>query len=196
MTGEFPAQQASNAENASTWWRHHEVWRSCRRQESYPGACIFHVRVLFFYKIWNISSYKFLNRFQNWSIPAWRWWYHAAEGTSKLLYENSRSFAQLLLIFVLLGPIDKSASVYIMVCTPNNKSLSKIMMKHLSKAYIRRKPVVNFDQFWPICFDCSWKSPNFATKMWTIIFTIWYEYLLNHLNRASLEIYGEISLSN
>ena len=27
-TGEFPAQMASNAENVSTWWRHHEqdVW--------------------------------------------------------------------------------------------------------------------------------------------------------------------------
>ena len=28
VTGEFPAQRASNAENASIWWRHHgEVWR-------------------------------------------------------------------------------------------------------------------------------------------------------------------------
>ena len=24
VTGEFPAQRASNAENASNWWRHHE----------------------------------------------------------------------------------------------------------------------------------------------------------------------------
>ena len=24
VTGEFPAQKASNAENASIWWRHHE----------------------------------------------------------------------------------------------------------------------------------------------------------------------------
>ena len=24
MTGEFPAQRASNAENISIWWRHHE----------------------------------------------------------------------------------------------------------------------------------------------------------------------------
>ena len=24
VTGEFPAQMASNAENASIWWRHHE----------------------------------------------------------------------------------------------------------------------------------------------------------------------------
>ena len=25
MTGEFPAQMASNAENVSIWWRHHDV---------------------------------------------------------------------------------------------------------------------------------------------------------------------------
>ena len=26
VTGEFPAQRARNAENASIWWRHHEKW--------------------------------------------------------------------------------------------------------------------------------------------------------------------------
>ena len=25
VTGEFPAQMASNAENVSIWWRHHEL---------------------------------------------------------------------------------------------------------------------------------------------------------------------------
>ena len=25
-TGEFPAQMASNAENVSIWWRHHEIF--------------------------------------------------------------------------------------------------------------------------------------------------------------------------
>ena len=25
LTGEFPAQRASNAENASIWWRHHDI---------------------------------------------------------------------------------------------------------------------------------------------------------------------------
>ena len=28
VTGEFPAQMASNAENVSIWWRHHEAWFS------------------------------------------------------------------------------------------------------------------------------------------------------------------------
>ena len=27
VTGEFPAQRASNAENVSIWWRHHETTR-------------------------------------------------------------------------------------------------------------------------------------------------------------------------
>ena len=26
VTGEFPAQRASNAENVSIWWRHHKLW--------------------------------------------------------------------------------------------------------------------------------------------------------------------------
>ena len=29
VTGEFPAQMASNAENASIWWRHHEGRAAC-----------------------------------------------------------------------------------------------------------------------------------------------------------------------
>ena len=40
VTGEFPAQMASNAENVSIWWRHHEtlitqdVWKLCVTSES------------------------------------------------------------------------------------------------------------------------------------------------------------------
>ena len=29
LTGEFPAQMTSNAENFSIWWRHHEFSRCC-----------------------------------------------------------------------------------------------------------------------------------------------------------------------
>ena len=28
LWGEFPSQRASNAENVSIWWRHHEIWKS------------------------------------------------------------------------------------------------------------------------------------------------------------------------
>ena len=39
LTAEFPAQRASNAENASIWWRHHDIeaetiWLTCDRQHS------------------------------------------------------------------------------------------------------------------------------------------------------------------
>ena len=39
VTGEFPAQMASNAENASIWWRHHELmvrWDSCNATYTSP----------------------------------------------------------------------------------------------------------------------------------------------------------------
>ena len=29
-TGEFPAQMASDAENVSIWWRHHDIWYRCK----------------------------------------------------------------------------------------------------------------------------------------------------------------------
>ena len=31
VTGEFPAQRASNTENVSIWWRHHDIPRNMRR---------------------------------------------------------------------------------------------------------------------------------------------------------------------
>ena len=33
-TGEFPAQMASNAENVSIWWRHHDMPNFCRRSNA------------------------------------------------------------------------------------------------------------------------------------------------------------------
>ena len=37
-TGEFPAQMASNAENISIWWRHHEeMWMSMTWKLKEPG---------------------------------------------------------------------------------------------------------------------------------------------------------------
>ena len=40
-TGEFPAQMASKAENASIWWRHHE-W--CMKL--WPGSCSRHIHLM------------------------------------------------------------------------------------------------------------------------------------------------------
>ena len=46
VTGEFPAQRASNAENVSIWWRHHDwtfVWEIHAQKESgAPKACPCH----------------------------------------------------------------------------------------------------------------------------------------------------------
>ena len=41
-TGEFPAQRASNAENVSIWWRHHdgETLPWCHRTELHAEPCI------------------------------------------------------------------------------------------------------------------------------------------------------------
>ena len=41
VTGEFPAQGASNAENVSIWWRHHIISDSYIRLHS-PWHCIYH----------------------------------------------------------------------------------------------------------------------------------------------------------
>ena len=37
VTGEFPAQMASNAENVSVWWRHHVTLRWCVVEMIYSG---------------------------------------------------------------------------------------------------------------------------------------------------------------
>ena len=37
VTGEFPAQRASNAENVSIWWRHHELLSTC-----HACTCLMH----------------------------------------------------------------------------------------------------------------------------------------------------------
>ena len=49
-TGEFPAQRASNAENASIWWRHHGYINSMARSAVWfiryaqdPKSCVFDV---------------------------------------------------------------------------------------------------------------------------------------------------------
>ena len=36
VTGEFPAQRASNVENVSIWWRHHELADHNRTKKVYP----------------------------------------------------------------------------------------------------------------------------------------------------------------
>ena len=50
VTDEFPAQRASNAENGSIWWRHHEVSRNkLMWKENLSG--VNDVKLLFSYKM-------------------------------------------------------------------------------------------------------------------------------------------------
>ena len=43
VTGEFPARMASNTENVSIWWRHHEVGRLlCKTIQSHWNMLYFH----------------------------------------------------------------------------------------------------------------------------------------------------------
>ena len=38
LTGEFPAERASNAENVSIWWRHHVTWDYSMDNQLHPIA--------------------------------------------------------------------------------------------------------------------------------------------------------------
>ena len=59
VTGEFPAQMASNAENVSIWWRHHGkcVLLGIRKKHTYTKTerWVFKLSILFYWNIWVIS---------------------------------------------------------------------------------------------------------------------------------------------
>ena len=59
VTGEFPAQMASNAEKVSIWWRHHDS-NNYNLFESH----IFKIKATFFRDQW-VKSYHII-----------RWWFH------------------------------------------------------------------------------------------------------------------------
>ena len=44
VTGEFPSQRASNAENVSIWWRHHVLIMFVKAQWNYPSKAGFFTR--------------------------------------------------------------------------------------------------------------------------------------------------------
>ena len=60
VTGEFPSQRASNAENVSIWWRHHEYSRRCEE---------INCPILQTSSLWHFNCYK-----TSWiSSPFWSW---------------------------------------------------------------------------------------------------------------------------
>ena len=46
LTGEFPAQKASNVENVSIWWRHHEITVETNSQEI-EVVDVFHLNIIY-----------------------------------------------------------------------------------------------------------------------------------------------------
>ena len=68
VTGEFPAQKASNAEKLSNWRRHHDfIVRSCKASDKWD------------------SVLKCGHRLGIWQLPRHLWWRHQMETFSALL---------------------------------------------------------------------------------------------------------------
>ena len=66
-TSEFPAQMASNAENVSIWWRHHDTCASDRPRSDglcYLGICVF---IHFFYSCKHFALQPFKGLIQFWT---------------------------------------------------------------------------------------------------------------------------------
>ena len=63
-TGEFPAQMASNAENVSIWWRHHECWLI---SPCYPHCVSFQPQLTVEKNGSARSSHS------DWTSPMWIW---------------------------------------------------------------------------------------------------------------------------
>ena len=85
VTGEFPAQMASNAENASIWWRHH-VWKlHCGTQSLlwlHSRSDVLHLLLLYYtqhpaimgmhydicvWRLWKLYNVKW----EFWSFSSW-----------------------------------------------------------------------------------------------------------------------------
>ena len=58
-TGEFPAKKASNAENVSIWWRHHDIYLTSHQVIKYFSSNVksYKCRSALHYKIW-LSIYE------------------------------------------------------------------------------------------------------------------------------------------
>ena len=61
VTGEFPAQMASNAENVSIWWRHHGHWLKRKPRGHLNMKMPFCKYRDFQYKDWMVSGQSYLD---------------------------------------------------------------------------------------------------------------------------------------
>ena len=64
VTGEFPAQMASNAENVSIWWRYHEKRRTKLAMSARPLPFPDHADSVFWWVKWQTDTL-----FINWILP-------------------------------------------------------------------------------------------------------------------------------
>ena len=102
-TGEFPAQMVSNAENVSTWWRHHDILSTIPPPREWSMSCLL-------LSIWKkITVLTHLRPGQNGR--------HFAGDSFKYIFMNEKYFIsmRISLKFVPEGLIDnRAAFVYVM----------------------------------------------------------------------------------
>ena len=81
-TGEFPAQRASNAENVSIWWRHHDsdsTWVSLTHGISNHLNCLFKSLLRQQHRKYQCSTLLALYEGNPWMMGGW-WWLKDNEG--------------------------------------------------------------------------------------------------------------------
>ena len=72
LTGEFPAQRASSADNVSIWWRHHETAVHVQIACEYDAGCICPVHVIIHIRVTCIKqSYTYSHKWHQHT-----WWMH------------------------------------------------------------------------------------------------------------------------
>ena len=106
VTGEFPTQRVSNAENVCIWWRHHVYLKMCTKfhffkkqyvNSSGPPLCGYAV-------IWSYSSPNFNNRFASAQHQAITQYLLIVNSTLGLmLWHNLNELLHLKLIFTTRG---------------------------------------------------------------------------------------------
>ena len=69
VTGEFPAQRASNAENVSIWWRHHErLWYDYQIQAIFCGMILSTPLLNNILPCYNDTMNKYVKRFAGYLV--------------------------------------------------------------------------------------------------------------------------------
>ena len=111
VTGEFPTQRSSNAENVSIWWRHHEQWYQCNHNnQNITKPCV-HSRNTLHLMIHDTQIARTLGRECVRSISNWR-------RTEGLCYLGAYQFARVCLY------LNQATSHYLNQCRPS--SLTRI----------------------------------------------------------------------